>query len=325
MTHELIPIPTPRPLQRLGVSTVPALFAGKADLAQRFIEFFTAEIRNKNTRNAYAKAVQRFTNWCDEKGFRLEDLTPVHVAGYVEQLGHELAPPSVKQHLAAIRMLFDYLVRGGVCRSNPAGSVRGPKHVVKKGKTPVLTAEEARQLLDVIDTGTIAGLRDQALIGVMVFSFARISAVLKMDVEDYYQQGKRWWLRLYEKGNRQHQVPAHHKAEEYLDAYIEAAGIAGEKGSPLFRRLNRKRQLTAGRLARDEALDMVKRRARKAGLGDLICNHTFRATGITVYLQAGGTIEKAQQIAGHESPRTTKLYDRTNDELTLDEIEKIQI
>jgi len=128
--------------------------------------------------------VRLFIDWANRHGFRLETLTPVHVAAHIEQLGRERAAPTVKQHLAAIRTLFDYLVRGGACQHNPATSVRGPKHVVKEGKTPVLTQAEARQLFQTIDIGTVAGLRDRALIAIMVFSFARIGAVVSMDVDD---------------------------------------------------------------------------------------------------------------------------------------------
>jgi site-specific recombinase XerD len=304
---------------------VPALFAAHGERAsRRLIEFFTAEIRNPNTRAAYRRAVGRFDGWCRERGFLLEQLTPVHVAAYVEQLGRELSKPTVKQHLAALRMLGDYLVTGQVIPSNPAAAVRGPKYVSKKGKTPVLSAEETRALFGSIDAGGIAGLRDRALIGVMAYSFARIGAVLGMDVGDYYQQGKRWWLRLHEKGGKHHEVPAHHVVEEYLDAYLSAAGIAGQKNTPLFRAIDAKRKLTGRRLDRRHALAMVKRRSKDAGLGDRIGCHTFRATGITNFLENGGTVEKAQQIAAHESPKTTKLYDRTADGLTLDEIERIR-
>jgi len=247
------------------------------------------------------------------------------VASYIEELGQSLDRPSVKQHLAAIRMLFDYLVVGQVVKMNPAGAVRGPKHVVRKGKTPVLTAAEAHELFESIDTTTIAGLRDRALIGVMVYSFARVGAVVGMNVEDYYQQGKRFWLRLHEKGGKRHEVPAHHKAEEYVDAYIAAAGLADQRGDPLFRSLDRRRQLTDRRFHRCEVLAMIKRRARRVGLPADICCHTFRATGITAYLLNGGTLEHAQQIAAHESPTTTKLYDRTGDEISLDEVERIVI
>jgi len=314
------------PLASLPPALVPTFFADAGDdIARRYIEFFAAEHRNPNTRAAYTQAVRQFTAWADRHGFRLEDLTPVHIAAYVEQLGHERSAPTVKQHLAAIRTLFDYLVRGGACQHNPATSVRGPKHVVKEGKTPILTQVEARQLFDTIDTETVADLRDRALIAVMVFSFARIGAVVSMDVDDYHQQGKRWYIALREKGGKPHKVPVHHKAEEYLDAYIAAAGIAGEKNTPLFRTIDCRRQLTASRLPRQNALAMVKRRARQADLGDKICCHTFRATGITAYLKSGGTLETAQRIACHESPRTTKLYDRRHEEVTLDEIERVQI
>jgi integrase len=249
----------------------------------------------------------------------------VIVAAYIEELGREVSKPTVKQHLAAIRMLFDYLVVGQVMPVNPAYAVRGPKHVVKKGKTPVLTAEETRELLGAINTNNITGLRDQAMIGVMVYSFARVGAVVGMSVGDYFQQGKRWWFRLHEKGGKRHEVPAHHKAEEYVDAYLKVAGIGEDKKSPLFRSLDRKRQLTERRIHRLEVLAMIKRRARRVGLPETISCHTFRATGITTYLENGGTIENAQQIAAHESPRTTKLYDRTSDAISLDEIERIII
>jgi len=324
-----------------GQHAVPALFAAAGDRATfRLLEFLTANIRNKNTRTAYGLAIGRFSSWCEAHTLRLEQLTPLHVAAYIEELGLALAKPSVKQHLAAIRMLFDYMVTGQIVPFNPAASVRGPKYVIKKGKTPVLSAAEARSLFEAIDHKpdalgrlvpkdagemTLAELRDRALIGVMVFSFARIGAVLGMDVGDYCQQGKRCWLRLHEKGGKEHSVPAHHKIEEYLDAYLAAAGIASQSNAPLFRSLDARRQLTTRRLTPREALAMIKRRSRAAGLGQDICCHTFRATGITVFLESGGTVEKAMQIACHESPRTTKLYDRTDDQLTLDEIERIQI
>jgi len=325
MPQELIATPSTQ-LISLPEAIVPTLFADAGnDISRRYIEFFAAEHRNPNTRAAYAQAVRQFTDWADRHGFRLPDLTPVHIAAYVEQLGHERSAPTVKQHLAAIRTLFDYLVRGGACQHNPATSVRGPKHVVKEGKTPVLTQAEARQLFETIDTGRVAGLRDRALIAVMVFSFARIGAVVSMDVDDYHQQGKRWYIALREKGGKPHKVPVHHKAEEYLDAYITAAGIAGDKNAPLFRTINSRRELTETRLPRQNALAMIKRRARQADLGDKICCHTFRATGITAFLKSGGTLETAQRIACHESPRTTKLYDRRNEEVTLDEIERVRI
>jgi hypothetical protein len=191
---------------------------------------------------------------------------------------------------------------------------------VRKGKTPVLLADEARQLLDSIDVSTNIGLRDRALIALLVYSFARISAALQMDVEDYYPQGKRWWVRLHEKGGKQHEMPAHHLLEQYLDAYVTAAGLTTEKSTPLFRTLGGRgrKQLTGDRMTRQDARRMIVRRAKKAGLLTRLGCHSFRATGITVYLLNGGLLEYAQQMAAHESARTTKLYDRRNDQVTLD-------
>ena len=293
--------------------------------AERVVEFFTAHIRNANTRAAYAKAVTQFFTWCDQRGLELDEISPVAVAAYVEELQGVYRAPTIKQHLAAIRRLFDWLVVGQVVQWNPTAAVRGPTHVVKRGKTPILQPGEVRLLLDSIDTSAIGGLRDRALMGMMIYSFARVSAVVNMDVDDYYQQGKRWWLRLREKGGKHHALPVHHKAEAYLDAYLAGAGIAGERGSPLWRSLTRTRELGERRMSRVDVFRMVKRRVKAAELGAAANCHTFRASGITAYLLNGGTLERAQAIAGHESPRTTQLYDRTADDITVEDIERIRV
>lgn len=318
-------VPSLGQLNGTGPNHVPALFLDTGEKGWfRFTEFFTARIRNPNTRAAYLRAARQFSDWCQVRNIPFHKLNSVIIAGYIEELGTRAARPTVKQHLAALRVLFDFLVIGQVLPTNPTASVRGPKHVVHRGTTPVLQPDEARQLIDFIDLSTIGGLRDRALIATMVYSFARVGAVVSMDVQDYFPRGKRYWFRLHEKGGKLHEVPAHHKAEEYLDAYIISAGLAGPK-TPLFRSVDRHRRLTERRIDRREVLAMVKRRARDASLPADTCCHTFRATGITAYLINGGLLEHAQQIAAHESPRTTKLYDRTADEVSLDEIEKIVI
>ncbi len=324
MSSEIVPIP-PRNLARIGFETLPAAIGRAGEAAGwRFIEFFAATIRNRNTRAAYAQAISQFFVWCEKhRVYTLEQVKPIVIAGYIEN--HPMAAPTVKQHLAAIRMLFDFLVTGQIVPMNPASSVRGPKHVVKRGKTPVLKADQARALLDSIKTDSIVGLRDRAIIGLMCYTFARVSAVVHMRIEDYFENGRRGWIRLHEKGGKRHEVPAHHNAEAYLDAYLVAASIRNEKKSPLFRSFDNRRRLTANPMTRTDVLRMVKRRAQGAGLPSSTSCHTFRATGITAYLENGGTIENAQAIAAHESPRTTKLYDRTSDEITLDEVERILI
>lgn len=323
---------TPQPASLLpstpDAPIVPSIVVGAGeDAAYRFLEFFAAHIRNPNTRAAYYRGVGDFFRWCDGRGVHeLAGIRSHHVALYVEGLTRRHAAPTVKQRLAAIRMLFDWLIVGQVVAQNPAAATRGPKHVVETGKTPVLSPEEARALLDAIRTDTLVGLRDRAFVALLVYTFARVSAALQMNVRDAYPQGKRLWLRLHEKGGKHHEMPAHHELEEALEAYIAAARIADDKKGPLFRSARgRTGALTESRLDRVSAWAMVRRRAKDAGIRTPISNHTFRATGITAYLSNGGRLENAQRMAAHASPRTTKLYDRRADTITLDEVERIVI
>jgi site-specific recombinase XerC len=185
-------------------NALPALVAAAgARASMRFLEFFAANIRNAHTRRAYARAADEFLAWCASAGVpSIGAVEPVHVATWIESGTRELAAPSVKQRLAAIRHLFDWLVTGQVVPVNPAASVRGPRYVVPCGQTSVLDPAEARSLLDSIDVATHAGLRDRASIGLMVYSFARIGATLGMAVEDVFTQNRRLWVRLREKGGK---------------------------------------------------------------------------------------------------------------------------
>ncbi|MGA1810433.1 tyrosine-type recombinase/integrase [Sphingobium sp. WW5] len=292
----------------------------------RFLEFFAANIRNVHTRRSYAKAAGDFLSWCFGHGVRrLGEIAPIHVAAWIEMLGQSLAPPSVKQRLAAIRHLFDWLVTGQAIPANPAASVRGPAHSSRTGRTPVLEVAEARALLDAIDVSTPAGLRDRALIGLMIYSFARVGAALAMKREDVFVQGRRLWLRLHEKGGKRHEMPCHHMLEDYLLSYIEVCSLDEGRG-PLFRTIDRRnRALSERALRQAEAHAMVRRRARAAGIETRIGNHSFRATGITFYLKNGGTLENAAAMANHSSTRTTQLYDRRRDEISLAEVERVRI
>lgn len=312
----------------VAVPVLPVLVAAAGDQARlRFLEFFAAAIRNPHTRRAYARACGEFLTWCAEAGVpSITAVQPLHVATWIEGQARTLAAPSVKQRLAALRHLFDWLVTGQVVPVNPAASVRGPRHVVRQGKTPVLEPEEARALLDSIDVSTAAGLRDRALIGLMVYSFARIGAALGMTVADVYTQNRRLWVRLKEKGGKAHALPCHHNLEAYLVAYIDGTGLAEDPKGPLFRTIGRGTgRLTRTPLPQANAHAMVRRRAAAAGIATKIGNHSFRATGITAYLKNGGTLEKAAAMANHASTRTTQLYDRRRDDMTLDEVERIRV
>ncbi len=317
----------PAPLDG-GGAFLPTLVAAAGERAGiRFLEFFAGTIRNPHTRRVYARAVGAFLTWCQEAGVpSIAAVQPLHVAAWIEGQTRERAAPTVKQQLAAIRHLFDWLVTGQVIPVNPAASVRGPSHVVRQGKTPVLDPAEARTLLDSIDVTTPIGLRDRALIALMVYSFGRIGAALAMRVEDVFVQNRRLWVRLREKGGKRHEMPCHHSLDEYLHAYLDGTGIADDLKGPLFRTVGRgTSRLTRTPLPQANAYAMVRRRATAAGIETKIGNHSFRATGITAYLKNGGTLENAAAMANHASTRTTQLYDRRQDAISLDEVERIRV
>lgn len=329
----------PEVLPALPASTlpVPALIAAAGDKAsEHFLEFFAATIRNKNTRAAYVTAIAQFCSWCDEYGLQLSTIRPLHVAAYIES--KPLTAPSVKQHLAALRGLFNWLVIKQVVPENPAMFVKGPRFSRQVGITPIMEGEQVRLLLDSIpvvrkvklpkqhgggykEVSDVKGLRDRAAIAIMGYTFARVGAVVGLKLADYRIEGKRARLRLLEKGNKEKLVWLHREAEEFLDAYIKEAGIEGAD-TPLFQSLDKAHRLTGDALDRRNMLRMVKGRCIAAGLSEEFCNHTFRGTGITVFLHNGGSLEAAQDMANHSDPRTTKLYDRRKDLATLNEIER---
>ena len=252
----------------------------------------------------------------------------VHIGGFQRSVRRW-----VKAHASALNVAPTAFVAVclGVLEHNPALSVKAPRQKLGKGKTPVLTAEEAGELLRSIKTDDVLGLRDRALIGVMVFTFARVSAACGMNVADIFHQQRRLWVRLHEKGGKFHEMPCHHTLEGYLAEYLERAKLADAGRIPLFQAIKYRpygrgeAQLNGERLHRNDAWAMVRRRARAAGITTQVCNHTFRGTGITAYLENGGTLEKARQMAAHASTRTTQLYDRRDDRVTLDEVVKINI
>ena len=303
-------------------AAVPTLFGRTEESAKRTFEFFAVTIRNANTRRAYARGVAEFAQWCAERGITdIQQVHPLHVAAHIETM--DLSASSVTQRLAALRMLFDWLVIGQVIPHNPAASVRGPRQSAKSGKTKVLSAEEVRVLIDSIDVTTAKGLRDRALISLMVFSFARVGAAVAMKIEDVYIQDKQTWIRLKEKGGKRHELPCSQMLKTYLRAYIDGALPQGKKGY-LFRScIGRTGTLSDRPMAQPDVYRMIAKRVQEEGVQTSIGCHSFRATGITEYLKAGGRLDVAQSMANHESPRTTALYDRREDRITQSEVERL--
>lgn len=287
-------------------------------------EFFSARISNENTREAYTRDALRFAKWCTENSLGLESITPVHVAGYRDQLVREgMSPATVKRHLSALRMLFSHMVTTGAMPYNPAREVKTQPVRRAEGKTPALDPQQMRQLFESFDPQKPIDLRDRALIGVMAYTFARVSAACKLTAADYVDLGRQTLIKLREKGGVEREIPCHPALAEYLDAWLKASDIP--KTSPLFQTFTGPKhdELSGRAMNRDEALQMVKRRLKRAGLPELFSNHSFRATGITTFLENGGLLETAQRIAGHADSRTTGGYDRRATRLELGEITRV--
>ena len=309
-------------------ATTPTLFSPTAHAERRFWEFFTAHIRNPNTRLAYLAAVRRFATWCERRGVALDQVEPMVVAAYIEQLSGALVR---SQRQAAPRRAADAL---RLARRRPGPALQSREHrcvarsMSSRPARPRCSPPQRPARSSTASTSRrSSGLRDRALLGVLVYSFARVSAAVSLRVADYYTQGPRSFFRLHEKGGRYNVVPAHHTAQAYVGAYLAAAGIGADRRGPLFRPCppGRNDALLDQPMTRLTALKMIKRRAHQTGLPREICAHSFRGTGITEYLRNGRDLEVAARIAGHESTRTTQLYNRLQEEISLDEIERIHI
>ena len=295
--------------------------------AEQTFEFFTARIPNENTRAAYERAFWRFSSWCRQGGLPLKGITPPAIAAYLKALESDgLSAASIKQHLAALRHWLGWLTEHGVLPLNPAASVRGPRLVVREGKTPVLERDQASALLDSMGGNDILCLRDKALISLMLFNFVRVGAAVKMVVRDFEDAGDASAIVLHEKGGKDSRKPAHHRVCEALRAFISAARFEPRSKAPLFQSTSgRSRPLSGSPMSRSDVLAMVKRRCAAIGLPPSICNHSFRATGITIHQENGGRLEDAQQLAGHADMRTTQLYNRKSRNVERREVERVQL
>ena len=315
-----------------GLQEAPAIVQRAGDAARfAWAEFFAGQIENDHTRRAYRHAVSRFLAWCEARGLGLHQIAPAAVGEYLRGLrtrtGSPASRPTRKLHLAAIRQLFDRLVLRHVVILNPAASVRGPRHAVSEGKTPAISPDQARRVLRSIPTGTLVGLRDRAIIGVLIYTAARAGAVARLRLADFYTDGRQWFFRFDEKGGKVRDIPARHDLEGFVRDYVRAAGIEAEPANrPLFRTAaGRTDRLTATAISGKDILRLVKRRFKAVGLPPNLTCHTFRATTITDLLEQGVNPDDVQHLAGHSDPRTTRLYDRRRRQVTRNIVERISV
>jgi site-specific recombinase XerD len=286
-------------------------------------EFFKGQIANAHTRKNYAHAVRHFLAWCDhpDRQVPLVRITPGDVGDYLASLA--IATPTKKLRLAALRKFFDVLVVRHVVVLNPAASVRAERYAVVEGKTPEISAKQARDLLRSVDPSTLVGLRDRAIIAVLIYTAARVGAVAKLTFKSLKHDGTQYALRFSEKGGKSREIPVRHDLEQLLRDYIDAAGISE---GPLFRTaVRRTKQLTAKAMSGIDICRMMKRRLKAAGLPGQFSPHSFRVATDTDLLEQNVPLEDVQHLAGHADPRTTRLYDRRRRKVTRNVVERISI
>jgi site-specific recombinase XerD len=309
---------------------VPSVIAAAGESAgQRTLEFFTARIPNPHTRKAYGHAVFAFCAWLDREDVALGAIQPTTVAVYLALLEEEgLSLATVKLKAAGLRHWLDYLTEKGVLTSNPALSVRTRRLVMREGKTPIFEKSEARALFEMLsDEPGLLALRDRAICALMLYPpFARVGAVVKMQVRDF-EDSREPFIALHEKGGVERREACHHKTADYLRAYLDAAPqLRSAPREPLFQSAPRRRAKLSGKaMLSSDAWMMIKRRCKAAGLSEAITCHSFRASGITYHQEAGGELKQAQRLAGHASPATTSLYDRSSRKVDRAEVERVQL
>ncbi len=324
--HELVSRIGSPAVTEAGSRDLPALVVRLVPAAQfAWDEYFKASLRNPHTRVAFGRAVRRFLVWCEEQGLELSRVTPGHLGDYFAQ--HPGTIPTKKQHLAAVRGLFDALVLRHAVVLNPAASLRLERYQVIEGKTPEITVEQARTLLTSIDTSHVVGLRDRVAIAIMIYTAARAGAVAKLRIKDFAHDGNQWTLQFDEKGGKSREIPVRHDLEQFILDYLDAAGIRNDPPySPLLRTtLKKTKVLTDRPMTGVYLVWMLKRRLKDAGLPTRLSPHSFRVATITDLLTQGVPLEEVQYLAGHADPRTTRLYDRRQKKVTRNIVERISI
>ena len=346
---------SPDELQALLVKyKPPSIVADAGPYAEfAYAEFFSSKIRNPNTRKAYRRNVDRFLGWCDERGLAWQQILSPVIAEYfdtylVKDTGQPLSDEAKKQHLAALRKFYKHQERRHGVVFNPTLSVEGPKIKVGRGKTPRFLNGQVKKLLATLDTTTLVGKRDRAILAVLHWTARRASEVANVRLGDYYCDGERWWFAFSGKGGKTKAIKVNHTLQVYLEAYLEATGIGEDpKDWPLFRSVIKRQKgvkpyiprLTPyeppvpseqrnaqGVLTGNEILRMVKRRLKDAGLpADTFTPHSFRATTATQLDKKGKPRKLIQSFLDHADARTTALYCHTEDEEAQDLVDEITL
>jgi site-specific recombinase XerD len=312
-----LPVPLPEIIHRVGAN---AVFAAQ--------EFFHGTLRNEHTQRAYRHAVKQFLAWIEKHGGgELAQIAPWHVGQYLQEMAKTTSIATRNQHLSALRHFFDGMVTRHAIALNPALSVRGERYSVMEGKTPEIPKPDARKILASIDTSHVVGLRDRAILAVLIYTGARAGAAAKLKRSDFYHAGEQWMFHFDEKGGKSREIPVRHDLQGWIFEYLEAAGLRdAHKDTPLFQSaLKKQRKLSGRRIHVNDICRMMKRRLKDFDLPLLYSPHSFRVTTLTDLFQQGVHSEDVQHLAGHSDPRTTRLYDRRERKIKRNIVERISV
>lgn len=300
-------------------------------------DYLHLSIKSDDSRQTYRSALTLFMRFLDDQNVEeLLDVEPRHVQAYLDHRTKTLGRvPSARVHFSAVKGFFQHLVDNKKFAVNPAASVNYAFVNPRKGKTPIIRPDDVRKLLDSIPTdlkhpkmpAKETDLRDRALIGLMAYTFCRIGGALSANLGDYRYDDGEMWLDMVEKGAKAHSVPIVGAARHFLDDYVSKCGLS-DLSAPLFQSANRNGVLNGNRYNRNNSRRMIKGRAEALGIGgsgkgQTARNHTFRATGITHFLEAGGRIDDAQDIANHADMSTTRRYDRRDNKRLVNVLKNV--
>ncbi len=271
-------------------------------------DFFIVELQNPHTRKTYWNEIRHFAEWCQGQQLSIERVSPRDMSAYAEQ--DKRRTRTVNTGLSAIRTLLDFLVERGLIPINPATRVKNRRQTIDEGATPTLTLQQIAMLMDSIPKHKLIDLRDRAIIGTLHYTLCRSGALILLDRGDYFPHGHQRLLRLREKRGHVFNAPVPPELARILGEYLDAALIPYESDA-LFQSCKKGGKfLTGQRLQAPNLSEMITRRAHAAGLHGSITPHVFRATSITAFLDSGGRLEEAQQLARHKHIWTTQIYDR---------------
>ena len=269
--------------------------------------------------------MSRFLTWCEDEGLELHQVTPGLAGRFLDELPHRA--PTKNQALAALRHFFDVLVARHAVLLNPFQSVRGVRHPFGEGWTPEATVEQARQLLASIQTDSVYGLRDRAVLGTLIYTGARVGAIARLRMQDLRDNGNHRSLQFSEKGGKAREIPVRHDLDEWIAAFLDGAGLGeAPQASPLFRAGQRRSSPLTERAMSPHAVQlMLKRRLAAAGLPKILSPHSFRVLVVTDLLSQNVPLEDVQYLAGHAHPRTTQIYDRRRRRVARNLVERISV